>query len=1433
MTEETGGFDILGFVDQFPWVLIPLGTIMLWIGINTLWNGTLRPKRAAQGVATASFNNILGRVFRFIFKEDKYPILKKDATGQPTNQPKYEKFSKLIVWRNLYLLGLALPVLLAVIQNSAAPWILGATLLIIATRVSKVFAARHQVLIRMFEVAASEMGYPREANLNPWGWVQITEWDQLMIPGETHVVFPNKYKAEEKRNRDNFERHFNGTVTDDNTWLYTWKSSKSMVTCSPVTHIPEYAQYKGSAQGEWDKIPLGLGAQGEVFWDVSKNPMSLITGTTGGGKNNSLRVLVETTEGQKTIGDLKVGDMVFDPEGNPAKVAHLHPIVTPAKAYELTFSNGETIIADPDHLWETETREARLIRFDNVNKEHKRSRSYWLSQEAREAVESAYEASANDDTISIPEVGELTGKHPTTGIFYSIAKEIGVAEEVRPKIKLYHKARVMKQMQSLLFVNSKQFMEVYNNRRIVTSKAKPLTRNHHDKLRQLLTEVREGDTLTVDSMVEYLGGDAFTARWVRQNFQPKLGTTASIQDLYEKGESAKSLFPDKIFSIDAEYLNARDFSALVDVEFDDARRLFLTLANKCEDKFKKSVKADLVRPERVTVQEGTPYFTYPKRMFLERILRHDDMPLNDQRHKRLTPEIRTTQEIYDTLKTTGATVYTNHSIRRAKALQMPEAKLPIHPYAMGAWLGDGASPNRHICGIDSQVFENIVSIGYEAKESTLLKIHEGHHPNSMNVLFPTLAKQLRKANLQRKDGENNVTHGSLKSIPSAYFSSSIEQRRELLRGLLDTDGSVQDNGSVQFYTSVPQLRDDVKRLVAGLGYIPFVSEKQPTAYTITFQADPADRLFGLDRKNAVHAEWYNPADAHSTSELHYIVDIREVAPEPMRCISVDSPSRLFVIGESNIPTHNSTIQRNIIFHCIQHPDRWRFLGIDVKRVELSVFAKYEPVVMGIATDVSDGVEIIRYAKEEMEKRYQHMQDNGVNHFKDLPEKMHALMVMVDETYMFLAPSGIKTDEGKAEDALKGEASKLIGDIARLGRAAGVHLVLATQRPDATVIYGELKQNLACRVAAGRADTIASQMTLDNEEATRLPGHIKGRGYVQNFGEGEQFQGYFAPPEWIDRYLRGDSEWLQYWAKTGKVPGDGEISQESGSGHKKRGFFSGLLEKMKPADSVDDEMGRDDDPVDEPRRTKGKKSKFMAKIEAYNARAAEKGSEGESSGSDDSVGKAAMNELTNPLDSESSHENEVLPFDEFMGTVDNVNNEASRAARELELLNGTAYSSSHDGENEDDNTDPFAVGPEPDLFASGADDSFSFPMGDFDFNVPSGAGSSREPEVDPFVGLGMEIEEKMDTEEDLDPFADLTPPPLLESEQKQDKPVFDSKGLERGDGIGASNEHTKTPQVAPRPAVAAPKPVPRPPAPSLGAAPQRPASLPPRPTRPKL
>lgn len=247
------------------------------------------------------------------------------------------------------------------------------------------------------------------------------------------------------------------------------------------------------------------------------------------------------------------------------------------------------------------------------------------------------------------------------------------------------------------------------------------------------------------------------------------------------------------------------------------------------------------------------------------------------------------------------------------------------------------------------------------------------------------------------------------------------------------------------------------------------------------------------------------------------------------CISVDSYDKLFAIGKSNnLMTHNSVSQQNIIISCLLRPENWVLIGIDLKRVELTRFKKYG---IKVATDIETAVDFLRFAQAVMMKRYERMEEMGVNDFEDLPEPLQALMVMIDEAGELLSASGAKTDEAKAQDELKGEAKMIIGSIARLGRASGVHLVIATQRPDAELIPGETRDNLAVRVGCGTLKSSASTMLFQSGIGRRIHSTPPGGMYVQIHGRGNMGQGFFAPDDWLEKYYKENS---QVKAKTAKV-----------------------------------------------------------------------------------------------------------------------------------------------------------------------------------------------------------------------------------------------------------------------------------------------------------
>ena len=113
------------------------------------------------------------------------------------------------------------------------------------------------------------------------------------------------------------------------------------------------------------------------------------------------------------------------------------------------------------------------------------------------------------------------------------------------------------------------------------------------------------------------------------------------------------------------------------------------------------------------------------------------------------------------------------------------------------------------------------------------------------------------------------------------------------------------------------------------------------------------------------------------------------------------------------------------------------------------------------------------------------------------DEMKILLVVVDELAELTQKSGQKDERSKEEDLLKSEILGILQSIAQLGRSAGIHLLLATQRPSADVVPTILRNNLGFRAFCGRAaESGASLVALDNTLATTIKPEPKGEAIVQ-------------------------------------------------------------------------------------------------------------------------------------------------------------------------------------------------------------------------------------------------------------------------------------------------------------------------------------------------
>ena len=140
--------------------------------------------------------------------------------------------------------------------------------------------------------------------------------------------------------------------------------------------------------------------------------------------------------------------------------------------------------------------------------------------------------------------------------------------------------------------------------------------------------------------------------------------------------------------------------------------------------------------------------------------------------------------------------------------------------------------------------------------------------------------------------------------------------------------------------------------------------------------------------------------------------------------------------------------------------------------------------------------------------------------KIFSDAMPMLLFIVDEMAELTQKSGLKSEEAKQEDAMKDEIVSIISSIAQLGRSAAVHVLVATQKPNATVVPTILRSNLGLRVFMGvAAEAGASLVTLDNTLATTTDGTYPGMGIMQVNAQPVFFRSYFSKFEDLEDYYQ--------------------------------------------------------------------------------------------------------------------------------------------------------------------------------------------------------------------------------------------------------------------------------------------------------------------------
>lgn len=325
-------------------------------------------------------------------------------------------------------------------------------------------------------------------------------------------------------------------------------------------------------------------------------------------------------------------------------------------------------------------------------------------------------------------------------------------------------------------------------------------------------------------------------------------------------------------------------------------------------------------------------------------------------HQRGDPyrgSIKTTEYIAATL--TRGDGACNHRIPVAAPLALPAKKLPIDPWILGAWLGDGRTDDSEFTmhvGDFPHFLHRVARAGYYASTPK----PDSRRPSTIAVRVSTepVIRGSHKTTLKGLLRANGLIGN--KHVPKAYLRAGVEQRWALLQGLMDTDGTVgKDGAGCCFVSTLFCLAEAVYELAVTLGLKPSLNETPSPgaqAWKVYFHASADAWVFSLPRKVARLRP--KPKCTPMSTNRH-IVAVNAMPSVPTRCIAVDSPSHLYLAGRAMVPTHNTELAAWIAA-CELHPDApVRCDGFD---------AKGQPVGIGVRDPF---VPMVAYTEEQSEE----------------------------------------------------------------------------------------------------------------------------------------------------------------------------------------------------------------------------------------------------------------------------------------------------------------------------------------------------------------------------------------------------------------------------------------------------------------------------------
>ncbi len=353
----------------------------------------------------------------------------------------------------------------------------------------------------------------------------------------------------------------------------------------------------------------------------------------------------------------------------------------------------------------------------------------------------------------------------------------------------------------------------------------------------------------------------------------------------------------------------------------------------------------------------------------------------------------------------------------------------------------------------------------------------------------------------------------LKSSTEKPTAGDLRANANIIKRTLDSFGIPVEMGEINIgpkvtrYTLKPAEGVKLSRIVALNSDLALALAAHP----IRIEAPiPGKSLVGIEVPNKSAAlvrlgSLMAYQDFQNAGPLAFIVG-RDVTGEPI-IADVEKMPHLLVAGATG--SGKSVMIHSMIVSLLykNSPDILKLVLIDPKRVELTAYDGVPHLITKVITDGKKTISVFRWVIQEMERRYELLQNAGsrdIHSFNKMADQpMSYILIVVDELADLMAAYGREIESSVVR-------------LAQMARATGIHLVVSTQRPSVEVITGLIKANITSRVALQVASQVDSRTILDSAGAEKLLGGGDLLFISSEFSKPKRIQGAYISEEEINK-----------------------------------------------------------------------------------------------------------------------------------------------------------------------------------------------------------------------------------------------------------------------------------------------------------------------------